>query len=376
PAGAAASPDERLAVVTPAERIMARRLAGLMRAWLDDPAPRPSTGRRLAPGDVLILVRRRADLIAALGAALQEAGIPVAGPDRLMLTASLAVQDMLSLMRVMLQPADDLALCEVLTSPMGALDHGALLPLAAGRRPAEPVWDRLRASEDPAVQDIADWLAGLRAQVDFLPPSAWLREVLDHPRRGARAITARLGPAALDQLGELLNAAREHERRHPPGMRGFLGWLLRHDVAIKRDPDAPGAEVRLMTVHAAKGLQAPVVILADAAARPRDLRDPWLPVEADGAIIPFFHAGRPTLGEGLAQARERRIADQAQEEARLLYVAMTRAEDCLVVTGALSRKDWSKDEGRHVPHPESWWARVRAAVEAEGAQTADMAGWP
>lgn len=376
PAGAAASPDERLAVVTPAERIMARRLAGLLRAWLDDPAPRPSTGRRLAPGDVLILVRRRADLIAALGAALQEAGIPVAGPDRLMLTASLAVKDMLSLMRVMLQPADDLALCEVLTSPMGALDHDALLPLAAGRRPGERVWDRLGASQDLAVRDIADWLAGLRAQVDFLPPSAWLRHVLDHPRRGARAITARVGPAAFDQLGELLNAAREHERGHPPGMRGFLGWLLRHDVPIKRDPDAPGVEVRLMTVHAAKGLQAPVVILADAAARPRDLRDPWLPVEADGATIPFFHAGRPTLGEGLAQARERRIAEQAQEEARLLYVAMTRAEDCLVVTGALSRKDWSKEAGRHVPHPESWWTRVRAAVEAEGGQAAEIAGWP
>lgn len=376
PAGTAASPDERLAVVTPAERIMARRLARLLRAWLDDPAPRPSTGRRLAPGDVLILVRRRADLIAALGAALQEAGIPVAGPDRLMLTASLAVKDMLSLMRVMLQPADDLALCEVLTSPMGGLDHAALLPLAAGRRPAERVWDRLGASEDPAVRSIAGWLAGLRAQVDFLPPSAWLRHVLDHPQRGARAITARLGPAALDQLGELLNAAREYERRHPPGMRGLLAWLLRHDVPIKRDPDAPSAQVRLMTVHAAKGLQAPVVILADAAARPRDLRDAWLPMEAEGATIPFFHAGRPTLGEGLAQACERRIAEQAQEEARLLYVAMTRAEDCLVLAGALTRKDWSKDEGRHVPHPESWWARVRAAVEVEGGQAVEMAGWP
>ncbi len=371
-----ASADERLSVVSSAERQMARSLAQLVRDWLADGGRRLANGRHLAPGDILILVRRRADLIAALGAALQEAGVPVAGPDRLRLGASLAVRDLISLMRVMLQPADDLALCEVLTSPLGGLDHDALVPLAAGRAPGERVWDRLQASWDPALAGMARWLDDLRARVDFLTPAAWLRHVLDHPERGARALTARLGPGALDALGELLGAAREHERRHPPSLRGLLGWLLRHDPAIRRDPDAPGDQVRLMTVHAAKGLQAPLVILADAAARPRDEREAWLPVRLGDDSVPFFHCGRDTLGEALSATAAARADELAREEARLLYVAMTRAEDCLVVTGALSAKDRDRDSGDFLPHPGSWWSRIDRAVAALGGEVTDAVAWP
>ena len=358
------------ATATSAERAFARRLAMTVRGWLSDPGANSARGGPVRPEHVLVLVRRRQPaLIAALVSALQQAGVPVAGPDRLLLTADLAVRDMLSLARFAVQPGDDLALCEVLTSPMGGLDHDQLTTLAHGRGFGDTVWQRLRDSTDPAHRNIANWLRGLLASVDYDPPAQWLRKVLDHPQRGSRAITARLGGQALDSLGELLNAAHEHAREHVPVMRDFLRWLLAHEAAIKRDPDAPRGEVRIMTVHAAKGLQAPIVILADATARPRGERDAWLPHDLGSGPVPIFHGGKARLVGPLEQAAAIRAQRTAEEELRLLYVAMTRAEDQLFVGGALSARD------RGAAHAQCWWSILRDCL-ADELQPQDAMGWP
>ncbi|HKX08087.1 MAG TPA: double-strand break repair helicase AddA [Stellaceae bacterium] len=324
-------PDQRLATV----------IAATIKRWLDERERLPSRDRRIRPGDIMVLMRRRTPFIAALVRALRDRGVPVAGVDRMRLTEQLAVEDMIALGNFLLLPEDDLTLATVLKGPLFGFDEERLFALAHAREGR--LWRELlrRADEHPLHAQARSTLTELLAQADFMPPYELFAEILG-ARGGRRRLLARLGPEAEDALDEFLEAALAFEADHPPSLQGFLHWLVAGEAEVKRDLDQGMGEVRVLTVHGAKGLEAPIVILPDTTSVPNQVEPlQWV----EGGVPLWLIAGAQTSVPLAAQVRFDAERRRDQEYRRLLYVAMTRAADRLMVCGwrmktALSSSSW------------------------------------
>jgi len=368
PVSAGGSEDDEEGWVDDAVRKLASDIARAVKGWLasDTGLMLESKGRRLRPEDVMILVKRRGDLASLIVARLYAEGVPVAGVDRLRLNAPLAVQDLLATIRFVLQPEDDLSVAALLVSPLIGWTQDELM--AAAPREAGPLWRHLQRKQ-PATR-LAPLLAML-ARADIATPYQFLEELLSGPLDGRRKLIRRLGTEARDPIEELLNAALTFESTTTPSLQRFLDWFDRGDVEIVRDPSAPLDAVRVMTAHGAKGLQAPLVILADAtadpSAAPRSILK-WAP-EPGAAPIPVFRPRSSERGgplDAVVSAAEQR---ELEEHWRLFYVAATRAEERLVIAGALGPR------AKGVPPENSWYAAADRALTAlevpadEGART-------
>jgi ATP-dependent helicase/nuclease subunit A len=338
-------------------RTYATKLARQVRRWLSNPFHVEAKGRPLRPEDILILVRRRGDLAGLIVARLHAEGVPVAGVDRLLLTAPLAVRDLLAAVRFAVQPLDDLNLASLLVSPLFGWSQDHLYAAAHGRD-GGALWPRVRDSGDPA----SAGLQALLAMADYATPHQFLETILSGPLDGRRKLLERLGPEARDPVEELLSSALDFETGAPPSLQRFLDWFARGDVEIVRDPSAPRDAVRVMTVHGAKGLQAPVVILADACTDPDRKgggfggRVARLRLGEKGPSVPVFRPRKDELAEPLKSQIEGQDRLDREEHWRLLYVAMTRAEERLYVGGALGAMD------RKGPPQASWYAALDAAL--------------
>lgn len=319
----------------------------------------------LQPGDVLILVRgRTGGLFDSLITALKRAGLPVAGADRLVLSEHIGVQDCLNLMRFALMPQDDLTLAEILRGPFCDLvdDDNHLFPLAH-ERGKRSLWARLQASTDAAFAEATVFLAGLIDRRHF-PPFEFLSAVLDRPgiagETGWERIGARLGTPARDPIEALLARAIGHDRDQGASLQTFLAAMARDASEIKRDLAAPGRAVRVMTVHGAKGLEAPLVILPDSTAMPQTGRPGLMTLNGE---VPVWSPRKAGETDALAAAREEAIAEDLREHRRLLYVALTRAADRLIVCGPwYGRSRSGRDD-------QSWYALAEAGMDRLGVPT-------
>ncbi|MBQ1499792.1 MAG: double-strand break repair helicase AddA [Sphingomonas sp.] len=341
--------------VSDATRELARRIARAIKGWIGN-LDLESKGRKLAPEDVMILVKRRGELASLIVARLYAEGVPVAGVDRLRLNAPLAVQDLLAAIRFALQPEDDLSLASLLVSPLIGWTQEELMDAAV--RKGGGLWRHLRKTQP---EERLAPLHALLARADIATPYRFLEELLSGPLDGRRKLLRRLGEEARDPIEELLNATLNFEKVATPSLQRFLDWFDRGDVEIVRDAAQPQAAVRVMTAHGAKGLQAPLVVLADATVDPtRSPRDflHWEP-SAASAKLPIF---RPRAAErgGLGQVLENADARELSEHWRLFYVAATRAEERLVIAGALG------PQAKGVPPQKSWYAASAAALDALG----------
>ncbi len=345
-------------------------LARMIRRWLDPHAPLwlPARGRPVRAEDILVLVRSRAGYSAALVAALHSCGVAVAGVDRMKLSEPLAVTDLTALIRFAVQPDDDLTLAALLVSPFIGLNHEALFKLAHGRE--KRLWATLKASADPALAAPREWLEQVLRLADLSAPYEFLESVLSGPLGGRSKLLARLGAEARDAIDRLLEQALAFEAGQPVSLQGFLAWLDAEDIELKRDPEAPLNEVRLMTVHGAKGLQAPVVILADAGRKQKSGQPTGLMMSLNGGDLLPIDPGPAAPRTGpLGAALDEAEREEAREYWRLLYVALTRAEDLLYVTGVAKR-----DKHGEVNLPgDSWYvavSRAMAALEADWTEDA------
>jgi ATP-dependent helicase/nuclease subunit A len=303
---------------------LARRIARTVRKMAED--------RTAKYGDVLILVRQRGELFEAIIRALKNEEVAVAGADRLMLTEHIAVMDLMALGEVLLLPEDDLALATVLRSPLFGFSDEDLFDIAWGRgRSSLRAALARKASERQIFADAATSLDDLAQSARRETPFAFFALLLG--KGGARRrFLARLGAEANDAIDEFLNVAFDYERRETPSLQGFLTWLRDARAEVKRDMEIRRDEVRVMTVHGAKGLEASVVILADTMTPPAGPRPPRLVQISGGELI--WVGRKADDAPGVAAARAAANMEAEHEYRRLLYVAMTRAADRLIICGA------------------------------------------
>ena len=348
-------------------RRYAGKLARQIRHWLDNPFHVEGKGRPLRPEDILILVRRRGDLASLVVARLYAEGVPVAGVDRLLLSAPLAVQDLLAAAHFAVQPLDDLNLASLLVSPLFGWSQDDLF--AAAHKREGPLWPHLRGLPD--LEETLDQLLSILAMADYAPPHQFFEALLSGPMDGRRKLLLRLGPEARDPIEELLASALEFETSSSPSMQRFLDWFARGDVEIVRDPSAPLDAVRVMTVHGSKGLQSPVVILADACVDPARARgtSACLRLSDEGPTIPIFRPRKDELCEPLKSQLEAQDALDRREHWRLLYVAMTRAEERLYIGGSLGPAD------KKGPAEASWYSAVQTSFSGLGSDWEDDPIW-
>ncbi len=309
----------------------ARDIAGRIQSWIGR-RHLPSKNRTVEPGDILILLQKRGSLFDALIAELRRLHVPVAGADRVKLQENLAVMDLMALVQVCLLPGDDLSLACVLKSPLvpEPLTDDDLVDLAAGR--AGDLWSRLAGSAAHAATTA--FLKDCRTSAAFSGPHGFLAQVLTQARR---AIAARLGVEALDATAMLLDAALDFEREQGTSLAAFLHWFTARDEDMKRELEGPSGEVRIMTVHGAKGLEGNIVILPDAADMPGSRGGPSLlalPGGGNGpALLPLYDAATEIRPASIRQWKDVAAENNKDERKRLLYVAMTRARDELYIGG-------------------------------------------
>ncbi len=324
-------------------------------------------GRTVAAGDILVLVRRRTAFVDHLMRALKSKQVPVTGRDRMTLLDELPVMDLLVLAQFAVLPDDNLALATVLKSPLVGLNDNALFDLAHGR--TSTLWQRLKAaSADPRFSSAYAFLRQILGAVDQGGPFDFFSFVLVD-LDGRQKLAARLGNEIHDPIDELLEEAMRFQFTEAASLLKFIETVKRNNTQLKRDMEQAGNRVRIMTVHSAKGLQAPVVYLSDVSSLPDSTRDGrLLPIASDDdrePAIPFWASHARGLPE-VEDARQALKDKQLAEYRRLLYVALTRAEDELYVAG------W---RGTSEPSEDCWYRLIEDGFDRlGGTEVADKQG--
>ncbi len=385
-------PDDDLDEDDRPEIELAKILGERISQWTDgtaraegDPGWLANRGRPMVADDVLVLVRSRSGpFINTLTYTLKKAGVQVAGADRMKLQEQQAIKDLLRLTEFLLQPADDLALATVLRSPICGFSEDQLFRLAHRRGKDETLEKALsRAAHEGGATAEASaaytLFQTLRNRLASTPHSFY-SALLTRMEAGLR-FSERLGPQAADAVKEFMRATLTFERNNTPTLPGFLGWLSKAEIEVKREQEGDNGGVRIMTVHGSKGLEAPVVILPHTHKRMDDVsrdRLRWFSPEgeADGGLpLPYW---KPSAEDSPERTLELEAADKeraAEEERRLLYVAMTRAEDRLYICGWKPKNKANKDS-KDAAKSVTWFDTIEAAFKAEAASVERLSPAP
>jgi ATP-dependent helicase/nuclease subunit A len=360
-------PTSALEIEQTAPRQVAEKIASEIDSWIKARRPLTGRGRAVQADDVLILVQTRGALFQEIIRALRRAGLPTPGADRLAVTGHIGVMDLLALCDVLLNPADDLQLAALLRSPLFDLSEDALFAVAQPRGRGQTLWNGLAQSTIASAKAAFVQLERWRNALDFERPFEFLAQVL-YAEGGLKRFHARLGHEVDDVFAELLALALDHEQGSQPSLQGFVADMRGRMVSVKRELAESGAGVRVMTVHGAKGLEAPIVILADASKKPivQQIGKPvYLVTEAPGPLLIHATGIKGHVADTLPY-KEASDDNLAQEYWRKLYVGMTRAEDELYVTGPLTP---GSDAGRQLAG--SWYEAIEMALRPHGQSVVD-----
>ena len=352
------APLDKMSTQSPEARLI-EKITDQIAGWLESGEILESAGRPVTPGDIMILVRTRGSFADGMVRALKRRGIGVTGRDRLKLMDHLAVMDLVVAGRFALLPGDDLNTATVLKGPFVEFNDDALFGLAHGRK--ESLWRTLgkRRDEKPEFASAWETLGRLLAAADRTPPYEFYARLLGSGG-GRRDLIAHLGSEAGEPIDAFLSLALDFERDHQPSLEGFLHWLESGETEVKREMESGRDEVRVLTVHGAKGLEAPIVFLPDTCTLPGERMDPHIHWAGDSSEDGEFLLWRPSKRDEekiSAALHERARLEIEQEYRRLLYVAMTRARDRLYICG------WHTGETRK---DGCWYDLVEPAMQKKG----------
>ena len=351
-------PVERRGKISASAKLAAQ-IARKISRMVKDGEMLESKGRPLRYGDFMVLVQRRNAFLEEFVRECKKAGVAVTGVDKLKLLQQIAVEDLLSLGRFLLLPQDDLSLAEVLKSPLFDLTDDDLFKLCYNRDGVS-LWSRLNT--DAAYQQAAATLSELLNKADYARPFELYNEILT-TLGGRKKFIARLGEEAEDALDEFINLTLRFEEEHIPDLQTFISWISADDIEVKRELEQSEDDaVRIMTVHGSKGLQAPIVFLPDTVRVANVKRGAGLLLDKnDMAYYPLSAGGYDDTCNTLHEQNKAKAFDEYR---RLLYVALTRAEDCLYICGYKGAKDADS---------RSWYTLCRTALEQIGMPAEDGA---
>ena len=274
----------------------------------------PSTASRISEKDFMILVRKRDEFSNNLIKELSKAKLKVEISDRINLKENLTIMDLISVAKFVLLSDDDLNLAGLLKSPIIGMNEKQLYELLVNKTD-NSLWDNLSACEEiyAKLNSLIEIykISTVENFFDLVVNNLNLREIYDD-----------------DMINELLTLSKNYTNDIDNSLQGFIAWFENNDIYIKRDMEHSN-KIRVMTVHGSKGLEAPIVILCDSTT---------LPVSSNKFIWDdkgemFFSANAADTPAFLQDLKEAEKLKDLQEYIRLLYVAMTRAKDRLIICG-------------------------------------------
>jgi ATP-dependent helicase/nuclease subunit A len=342
---------------------LAENIADQIDGWLKSGEKLKARGRAIAPSDIMILVRRRSRFVDDMIRALKKRDIPVSGADRITLRDQIAVMDLLAVGEFSLFPRDDFKLAALLKSPLIGLNDKELEELALGREGS--LWDALKEKAETSTKHkgIVDYLTERKEAAKARRPYDFYADVLMKPcpgdeNSGLYGLYGRLGFEAEDAIVEFMNALERFEKMNTPALQGFISWMNAGESEIKReiDGDSSNPKIRIMTVHGAKGLEAPIVIMPDTTTVPANNSKtrPKLLWPKGDRTVPLWVPRAENENKYFQAEREKIEKERDQEYRRLLYVAMTRAEDRLMIFGYQNSKNRRED---------CWYELARKGME-------------
>lgn len=313
--------------------ILARQIALNIKQMVENKEILASKNRPIRYGDFMFLVQQRKSFVEEFVRACKDIGVSVAGVDKLKLLEQIAVQDLISLGKFLLLPTDDLSLAEVLKSPIFGLNDDDLFTLCFKRDGT--LFKNLLKNSDYA--SVGEQLKSLLNLVGFVRPFELFNTVLVQ-LKGRSNFVARMGSEVEDVLDEFLNLAIIFEQTHTPSLESFISWILQDEVIIQKEMEQGESDtVKIMTVHGSKGLQAPIVILADTTKIKNKSRKSEFLWDKDELF--YFPLSASSYDNNCNTIKNANLDADFDEYRRLLYVALTRAEDRLYIAGFTKTKD-------------------------------------
>jgi ATP-dependent helicase/nuclease subunit A len=345
---------------------LAHKIAATIKDWITSEKTLTPRGRPIRADDILILVRRRNNFVEAMVDALKAKGVAVAGIDRMKLSQQLAIMDLLALARFVLLPQDDLNLAVVLKGPLFGLNDDDLFELAHDRQ--STLWRALQTSR---FTEVLENLVALLKGADKTPPYEFFARILNGPN-GRQKFIKRLGLEVNDPIDEFLSLCLDYETTATPSLQGFIAWFGAAEVEAKRNMDQGRNEVRIMTVHGAKGLEANIVILPDTCHHVPDsgkqakiLTTSFAQDGFEANELLMWRPNKTFENDTVRQSLEREQQVEIEEYNRLLYVAMTRARDRLYIAAY---------EGKKSSSERSWYHLASAALKPDSKEIRDAQG--
>ncbi len=335
---------------------MADHIGQKIAEWLDNKEFLKSHDRPIEAGDIMILLRSRNAFVDQLVRALKTRNVPVSGVDRMILNEQLPVQDLCAVAQFGLLPEDDLNLACLLKSPLIGWSEDDLFNACYDRK-RKSLWQNIKDNNN---DDLVTWLENIIQYAGIQKPYEFFSGVLNTPCpanniSGLSAIKKRLGDESLDPIYEFLNSTLAFEKENIATLQNFLQDHLNNQSQIKREMEEAGTAVRIMTVHGAKGLQAPIVILPDTvrtSSSVKPTRILW-PHKTNDAL-PYFYPKSDDLPNVLHPLSDAIKEKDDEEYRRLLYVALTRAEERLYIGGY---------QGKKAPLPNCWYNYIKQGFD-------------
>ena len=327
-------PPTEMAMRVSVRTKMAQKIALTIRNMVDESADKEN---KLHYRDFMVLVRHRNDFVEDFIRACKKHHVNISGADKMILSEQIAVKDLISLGKFLLLPQDDLSLAEVLKSPLFELNDDDLEKLCY-QRGDKTLWQRL--CEESKYADIYAQLFVLLNKLDYIRPYELFNFVLSKMDGRAKFI-ARMGIEIEDALDEFMNLVLSFEQKEIPSLQRFISWFAKNEIVIKREGEQEDLDaVRLLTVHHSKGLQAPIVFLPDTVQIPSSKQSGMFLSDNDEAYYPL---NKEYYNQNCEEINQHKRQRELEEYRRLLYVAMTRAEDVLYICGYANSDKCSND---------------------------------